>query len=235
MVTDCVWFHRLKSLRRHDRIVNQSGRHHHSSSRPITIAIDVLDLSKLESSHTYSFGAVELARSIEQTLRTYQLNAKDKGIELCQEIEPELPDISGNYDLILQVLANLVGNALKFTKADGKVTIRAHRVTLPLDAGEEQSNTVVRVEIVDTGIGIDPEDQRAIFDRFFRVENRVHTLEGTGLGLSIVQNIIEKHHTQVHITSAVGVGTTFWFDLAVHQPHLPQLENLQLVSATVDP
>ncbi len=194
---------------------------------------DVLDLSKLESSHTYSFGAVELARSIEQTLRTYQLNAKDKGIELCQDIEPELPDISGNYDLILQVLANLVGNALKFTKADGKVTIRAHRVCLPPEAGDECSNTVVRVEIIDTGIGIDPEDQRAIFDRFFRVENRVHTLEGTGLGLSIVQNIIEKHHTQVNITSAVGVGTTFWFDLAIHQPPLQQVENLQLAAANL--
>ena len=194
---------------------------------------DVLDLSKLESSHTYSFGAVELARSIEQTLRTYQLNAKDKGIELCQDIEPELPDISGNYDLILQVLANLVGNALKFTKADGKVTIRAHRVCLPLEAGDECSNSVVRVEIIDTGIGIDPEDQRAIFDRFFRVENRVHTLEGTGLGLSIVQNIIEKHHTQVNITSAVGVGTTFWFDLAIHQPPLQQVENLQLAAANL--
>ncbi len=194
---------------------------------------DVLDLSKLESSHTYLFGAVELARSIEQTLRTYQLNAKDKGIELCQDIEPELPDISGNYDLILQVLANLVGNALKFTKADGKVTIRAHRVVLPLEAGEEHGNTVVRVEIVDTGIGIDPEDQRAIFDRFFRVENRVHTLEGTGLGLSIVQNIIEKHHTQVHITSAVGVGTTFWFDLAIHQPELQQVETERVVDLAI--
>ena len=195
---------------------------------------DVLDLSKLESSHTYLFGAVELAQSIEQTLRTYQLNAKDKGIELCQDIEPGLPDISGNYDLILQVLANLVGNALKFTKADGKVTIRAHRVSMPLEAGEDHSNTVVRVEIIDTGIGIDPEDQRAIFDRFFRVENRVHTLEGTGLGLSIVQNIIEKHHTQVNITSAVGVGTTFWFDLAIHQPLLQPVENLQLAVANLN-
>jgi two-component system, OmpR family, sensor histidine kinase NblS len=86
----------------------------------------------------------------------------------------------------------------------------------------------VRVEIIDTGIGIDPEDQRAIFDRFFRVENRVHTLEGTGLGLSIVQNIIEKHHSQIHITSAVGVGTTFWFDLAVYQQPVQPSGNLQL-------
>jgi two-component system, OmpR family, sensor histidine kinase NblS len=106
-------------------------------------------------------------------------------------------------------------------------------VTLPLEAGEEQSNTVVRVEIVDTGIGIDPEDQRAIFDRFFRVENRVHTLEGTGLGLSIVQNIIEKHHTQVNITSAVGVGTTFWFDLAIHQPSLQQVEPARIADLAV--
>jgi two-component system, OmpR family, sensor histidine kinase NblS len=136
--------------------------------------------------------------------------------------------------LILQVLANLVGNALKFTKANGKVTIRAHRVSLLPEAGEENSTNVVRVEIVDTGIGIDPEDQRAIFDRFFRVENRVHTLEGTGLGLSIVQNIIEKHHSQVHITSAVGVGTTFWFDLAIYQPQLQQSENLQLAAANLD-
>jgi two-component system, OmpR family, sensor histidine kinase NblS len=192
---------------------------------------DVLDLSKLESSHTYLFDAVELDRSIEQTLRTYQLNAKDKAIELCQEIEPELPFVLGNYDLILQVLANLVGNALKFTKPGGKVTIRAHRVPLTTAPGEDSTSAVVRVEIIDTGIGIDPEDQRAIFDRFFRVENRVHTLEGTGLGLSIVQNIIEKHHSQIHITSAVGIGTTFWFDLAIHQPHLHQIADLQPIAA----
>jgi two-component system, OmpR family, sensor histidine kinase NblS len=196
---------------------------------------DVLDLSKLESSHTYLFDAVELDRSIEQTLRTYQLNAKDKEIELCQDIEPDLPSVLGNYDLILQVLANLVGNALKFTKANGKVTIRAYRVPSPAEAREESANAVVRVEIIDTGIGIDPEDQRAIFDRFFRVENRVHTLEGTGLGLSIVQNIIEKHHSQVRITSAVGVGTTFWFDLAVYQsPSLQQPERPQLSAASQD-
>ena len=77
--------------------------------------------------------------------------------------------------------------------------------------------------MADTGIGIDPEDQQAIFDRFFRVENRVHTLEGTGLGLSIVRNIIEKHQSQVHLVSEVGVGTTFWFDLTVAQTPVLEL------------
>ena len=73
----------------------------------------------------------------------------------------------------------------------------------------------VRIEISDTGIGIDSEDQNMVFDRFVRVENRVHTLEGTGLGLSIVRNIVEKHHSKVYLVSEVGIGTTFWFDLPV--------------------
>ncbi len=174
---------------------------------------DVLDLSKLESCRIYHFESVDIAQPVEQTLRTYQLNARDKGIELVQEIAPNLPPVLGHYDLLLQVFANLVGNALKFTEPGGRVTIRAYLLESSLHHHDE--NPQVRVEISDTGIGIDQEDQEAIFDRFFRVENRVHTLEGTGLGLSIVRNIIEKHHSRVYLVSEVGVGTTFWFDLDV--------------------
>ncbi len=167
---------------------------------------DVLDLSRLESAKVYQMGSVELPQPIEQTLRTYHLNARDKGIEIGREIEPKLPAVLGNYDLLLQVLANLMGNALKFTKSGGRVAIRAYRTP-------DKESEMVRVEVADTGIGIDAPDRQAIFDRFFRVENQVHTLEGTGLGLSIVRNIIEKHHSQIHLISEVGVGTTFWFDL----------------------
>ncbi|MBR8834062.1 MAG: PAS domain-containing protein [Stigonema ocellatum SAG 48.90 = DSM 106950] len=187
----------------------------HETDRLTRLVNDVLDLSKLESGRRYSLDGVDLAQAIEQTLRTYQLNARDKGIELIQEVAPNLPLVVGNYDLLVQVLANLVGNALKFTTVGGKVAIRAYQ----LKPKSKESDRVhpVRVEISDTGIGIAQEDQDAIFDRFFRVENRVHTLEGTGLGLSIVKNIIEKHHSQVHLVSEVGVGTTFWFDLAVFE------------------
>jgi two-component system sensor histidine kinase NblS len=185
----------------------------HETDRLTRLVNDVLDLSKLESGRSYHLDGVDLAQAIEQTLRTYRLNARDKGIEILQEVMPNLPLVVGNYDLLLQVLANLVGNALKFTKAGGKVAIRAYPLEPKLKDGDRAQQ--VRVEISDTGIGIAPEDQDAIFDRFFRVENRVHTLEGTGLGLSIVRNIIEKHRTQVHLVSEVGVGTTFWFDLAV--------------------
>jgi two-component system sensor histidine kinase NblS len=192
---------------------------------------DVLDLSKLESCRTYSFEAVDLAQPVEQTLRTCQLNARDKGIQLKQDVQPDLPPVLGHYDLLLQVFTNLVGNSLKFTPAGGTVTIRAYLLeieTHPPEPGNQLFNASeptprVRIEIADNGIGIPLEDQQAIFDRFFRVENRVHTLEGTGLGLSIVRNIVEKHQSCVHLSSEVGVGTTFWFDIAVFQAAKPVL------------
>ena len=186
----------------------------HETDRLTRLVNDVLDLSRLESSRTYNLSEVDLTQPIEQTLRTCQLNAKDQGIELNQELQPKLPSVVGNYDLLLQVLTNLVGNSLKFTNSGGKVTVKAYET-------KAESNTLnqaaVRIEIIDTGIGISSEDKEAIFERFFRVENRVHTLEGTGLGLSIVRNIIEKHNSRVYIDSEVGVGTTFWFELPIYQ------------------
>jgi two-component system, OmpR family, sensor histidine kinase NblS len=195
----------------------------HETDRLTRLVNDVLDLSRLESGKQYRFEMVDLAQPVEQTLRTYQLNARDKGIELIQDVDPNLPPIWGHYDLLLQVLINLVGNALKFTLSGGQVAIRAY--CLP-DSEVNGEATIVRVEVSDTGIGISQEDQMAVFERFYRVENRVHTLEGTGLGLSIVRNIMDKHHSRINLISEVGVGTTFWFDLEVHQLINPALANL---------
>lgn len=191
----------------------------HETDRLSRLVNDVLDLSRLESSKIYQFDAVDLPQLIEQSLRTYQLNAKDKQLCLAHEVEDNLPFALGNYDLLLQVMTNLIGNALKFTPAGGKIVIRVYSLSPQMPTENIASDPMgwIRVEVADTGIGIDPEDQAAIFDRFYRVENRVHTLEGTGLGLSIVKNIIAKHQSQIHLVSEVGVGTTFWFDLAVYQ------------------
>jgi len=164
---------------------------------------DVLDLSRLESGREYPLEALDLSQPIEQTLRVYQLNAQGKGITLQAHLAPDLPLVLANYDLINQLLANLVGNALKFTPEGGKVAVGAHTY------GDGRVQLYVR----DTGIGIAPEDQARIFDRFFRVEDKVHIQPGTGLGLSIVSNIAEKHHARVQIASEVGQGTTFWLDL----------------------
>ena len=193
------------------------GTANSETDRLTRLVNDVLDLSRLESGRQFHFSAIDLSETIEQTVRTYKLNASSKGVELIHEIAPNLERIWGNYDLILQVLSNLVGNALKFTETGGKVTIRIYpwqdqTTTLP-----HRTVNYVRVEVEDTGYGIPAEDCDRIFDRFFRVEDKVHTLEGTGLGLSIVRNIIEKHHSEIHIKSTVGVGSTFWFDLSVYQ------------------
>ncbi|NEQ73764.1 MAG: HAMP domain-containing protein [Okeania sp. SIO2C9] len=231
----------------------------HETDRLTRLVNDVLDLSRLESCHIYHLDAVDIAQPIEQTLRTYQLNAKDKEIELNYEIEPNLPSVVGHYDLLLQVFANLVGNAMKFTEAGGKIMIRAYTLESdseicnieaqqieeggwivspppprPIDLhlpSEPSCQKFVRVEISDTGSGIEPEDQEAIFERFFRVENRVHTLEGTGLGLSIVRNIMDKHHSKVQLVSELGVGTTFWFDLPVFEQNIVSEES-QLLDVT---
>ncbi|MEM6251994.1 MAG: ATP-binding protein [Cyanobacteria bacterium P01_D01_bin.156] len=197
---------------------------------------DVLDLSRLESNRRYQLTSMDIHQPIEQTLRTYQLNARDKEIELIQDVEEGLPPVVGNYDLMLQVFGNLVGNGLKFSTAGGCVAIRAYRAPLSVEHPDLAGN--VRIEISDTGIGIAAEDQEAIFDRFYRVENRVHTLEGTGLGLSIVKNIIDKHNSQMCLVSEVGIGTTFWFDLAIYEAPDVQLEqkshSIQPNNQTVD-
>ena len=191
---------------------------------------DVLDLSRLESDRVWTMEPVELRPAMEQTLRNYRLNADDKSVDLALEADEHLPRIRGNWDLLLQVFDNLVGNGLKFTASGGRLALRAYPWpdTCQLDPStapnaENPTCTLtaplprLRVEIADTGSGISREDQERIFERFYRVENAVHTEVGTGLGLSIVRGILEKHGTQVRMVSELGVGTTFWFDLPLEE------------------
>ena len=194
---------------------------------------DVLDLSRLESDRIWSLEPIELRPAIEQTLRNYRLNATEKGVRLDLEVDADLPRVMGNWDLILQVLDNLVGNGLKFTPAGGCLKLRAYPwpdaclldpSTAPCTTRPscELSSPMprLRLEIADTGAGVSREDQRRIFERFYRVENAVHTEVGTGLGLSIVQGILDKHGSRIRMVSEPGVGTTFWFDLALeHADH----------------
>jgi len=90
---------------------------------------------------------------------------RDKGIELVQDVCPDLPPVVGHYDLLLQVFTNLVGNALKFTQSGGLVAIRAYLLET---TSESHKDSQVRIEVSDTGIGIDPEHQEKIFGRFFQ-------------------------------------------------------------------
>jgi two-component system sensor histidine kinase NblS len=197
---------------------------------------DVLDLSRLESNRPVQFEAMALTPALEQTLRNYKLNADDKQVSLRLDVPIELPEILGNWDLLLQVLDNLVGNALKFSRQGGVLMLRAY--TWPdscwMPAARQEGSAPhcdlisplprVRIEVADTGFGISEADQQRIFDRFYRVENAVHTEVGTGLGLSIVRGIVEKHGSTIHMASEPEVGTTFWFDLALAQSDQDELQ-----------
>ena len=215
---------------------------------------DVLDLSRLESDRAWSMEPVELRPAMEQTLRNYRLNAQDKGVELSLDVDEQLPRVRGNWDLLLQIFDNLVGNALKFTASGGRLMLRAYPwpdtcVIDPSTAASSDNPTCaltaplprLRVEIADTGSGISREDQERIFERFYRVENAVHTEVGTGLGLSIVRGILEKHGTQVRMASELGVGTTFWFDLPLEEADADELRleaergrrNAELIEGTL--
>jgi two-component system sensor histidine kinase NblS len=181
---------------------------------------DVLDLSRLESDRVWQLEPMDLRSAMEQTLRNYRLNAEERGVELAMDVPDDLPRIRGNWDLLLQVFDNLVGNAVKFTPTGGLVMLRAYPWpdTCPIAADDVSSRLPrLRVEISDTGCGIGQEDLRQVFERFFRVENAVHTERGTGLGLSIVRGILDKHDARVQIISEPGCGTTFWFELPLEQ------------------
>ena len=196
---------------------------------------DVLDLSRLESDRVWELEPFEVGPAIEQILRTYRLNAGEKGVDLGFDADPQLPRVLGNWDLLLQVFDNLVGNALKFTPPGGALRLRAYpwpdQCVLDPDSrpGDNPNCALtsplprLRIEIADSGCGIAAADQERIFERFFRVENAVHTEAGTGLGLSIVRGILEKHGTQVRMASESGVGTTFWFDLPLEHSDSDEL------------
>ncbi|MBW4530657.1 MAG: PAS domain-containing protein [Aphanothece saxicola GSE-SYN-MK-01-06B] len=200
------------------------------------LVTDVLDLSRLESDRVWQLEPLEIAPAIEQTLRTYRLNAEEKGVTLIFAGDQHLPRVRGNWDLLLQVFDNLVGNALKFTQGGGQLLLRAypwpdHCLLDPgVSPGDHPACALtsplprLRVEIADTGCGISEADQSRIFERFFRVENAVHTEAGTGLGLSIVRGILEKHGSQARMASEPGVGTTFWFDLPLEDADGDELQ-----------
>ena len=208
---------------------------------------DVLDLSRLESGRAVQFEAMNLLPAMEQTLRTYRLNADDKQVKLELDAPEDLPEVLGNWDLLLQVLDNLVGNALKFSRSGGTLALRAYPwpdtcpVRFPNDEQAGPSCALssllprLRVEVADTGCGISAADQERIFDRFFRVENAVHTEVGTGLGLSIVRGILEKHGTKVSMASEPEVGTTFWFDLPLGQADVDELKLQAERRSTAEP
>jgi two-component system sensor histidine kinase NblS len=180
------------------------------TNRLARLVNDILCISKLDSIKNISLNSMDLIETFNQTVANCQITAHDKDLYLHTELSFNKTIVKGNKDLLLQVLINLVGNALKFTYNKGEIIIRAYQI------GEGKSNKI-RIEIADTGIGIVYDYQEDIFQRFYRIENNVHTLKGTGLGLSIVKTILLQHNTTINVISRYNVGSVFWFDLTTNK------------------
>ena len=175
------------------------------SDKLIVIINDILDVSKLLSGKMqYEIGRRPLEKVVQGVVTLLRIQAENKGLELTFDLQEEaLVDCDATR--ISQVFTNLVGNAIKFTD-DGWVRIRQW-----VEDGE------VHVEVSDSGIGIHPEELPQIFDKFYRIENVVHTKEGTGLGVALVRTILEHHQGRVTAHSEVGQGAIF----TVHLPTAP--------------
>jgi signal transduction histidine kinase len=122
-----------------------------------------------------------------------------------------MPPVEADPFRLQQVLANLVGNAIKYTPANGRIWIRASR----------QPDAVV-VGVTDTGIGISPADLPQVFDKFYRCHNpQAIEQDGSGLGLAIVKSIIAEHGGKVWVESTLGKGSTFYFSLPLPEESSP--------------
>jgi signal transduction histidine kinase len=142
---------------------------------------------------------------------------EEEEVELVVECEAGLPEIDADSGRLLQVLANLLSNALKFTPAGGRVALRAR--TAAAEEGNGGAHAVCFV-VSDTGPGIPPEDLPHVFDWFWQSDRTRRG--GAGLGLAIARGLIEAHGSRLHVESAPGKGSTFWFTLAAAVPAAPE-------------
>ncbi len=177
----------------------ESGRH------LLSLINDILDLSKIEAGRMeLELSEFDLPHAIENALTLVRERALRRGIALHQIIDDRVADIRADDRKVKQVLLNLLSNAIKFTPEGGRIEVRA----APVDG-------TVEVSVTDTGVGIAPEDQEAVFEEFRQVGTADKRAEGSGLGLALCRKFVELHGGTIWVTSSVGVGSTFTFRLPV--------------------
>lgn len=165
------------------------------------------ELSRVEAgAYQLNLEPVSPAHLIETVVSHLNRQFEEKGIQLETKLNPDLPNVFVDQDRILQVLTNLVGNALQYTPTGGSVTITAARV-----------KSEIVISIADTGIGISPDHLPFIFNRFYRTDkSRARVSGGSGIGLTIAQALIKAHHGRIWVESAgERKGSTFHFTLPI--------------------
>ncbi|MGB3969779.1 MAG: HAMP domain-containing sensor histidine kinase, partial [Planctomycetota bacterium] len=173
---------------------------HEESVRLSQMVAELLDLARIEAGLTeFKRETVNMRELLNGLQAMHQPLADRKQVALKWTISDYLGDLVGDARLLRQALVNIVGNALKYTKAGGEVALSARL---------EGQELVLRVR--DTGIGIAAEDQGRVFEKFFRAKSAEQsTIPGTGLGLPMARYIVERHRGRIELTSELGVGTEF--------------------------
>ncbi len=169
---------------------------------------DVLDLTKMEAGKTaFREEDLYMEEVIERAVHVSSSLIEEKELKLLMDIQPNLPPVTGDQDRLIQVMLNIISNAVKFTE-EGTITCRAVL----------SENDELKVSVTDTGIGINKENLEAVFDKFRQLGDlMIDKPTGTGLGLSICKEIIERHGGRIWAESVPGAGSTFSFTIPVKQ------------------
>jgi signal transduction histidine kinase len=169
----------------------------------------LLELTQMRLSNKLEMELFSLNNTVDSVVETVKTKAEDKSITLKSNVEPSADRIFGNQFSIEEMLTNLVLNSIKYTPERGTVEINA-----------TSNGEGILVEVADTGIGIPKEEQKRIFDEFFRASNaRNIERDGTGLGLSIVKHIVNRHGGKIEVESKNGCGTKFRLTLLKDKEH----------------
>ncbi|MEI8220189.1 MAG: hypothetical protein RL022_1944 [Chloroflexota bacterium] len=171
---------------------------------------NVLDLERLEAGASrINITTIDLVDLITEEVTRWKSDDDTKH-QITIVADHGLPTVSADHDRILQVVSNLLGNAVKYSPHGGEITI-----SLTANPGTSE----FRVEVQDHGIGIGPDSHGRIFERFARTAEAIrHGIRGTGLGLAICRQIIEGHGGRIGVESKIGEGSTFWFTLPTDRP-----------------
>lgn len=182
------------------------------SDRLTRLINDFLDISKIESGHIqWENVELEIPQIIETSVNATQALATKMNLQIDVSLQPNLPHVFGDGDKLVQVMTNLISNAINFTAEGGIIRIFAE----PLRSEDSlEKPDFVKIDVADTGEGIAPEDQEYIFEKFSQVGDTLKDKPpGTGLGLAICKEIVEHHGGSIWVESEVGKGSTFSFTL----------------------